>query len=132
MEKNKKAIDLLRKSLGEQSKTRKKITLAEMIYNDNYQQEEDSPGYESMPEFDSEEHADFSDERQMGNKPIEKQLPSERTSDPEIMNILSNIRMAVINGLAKLAKKPETVEYDTLKKILQIVDKPIDAVNKEK
>ena len=46
-----------------------------------------------------------------------------------ISNIIvsvKNIRLAVIKGLAKLAEKPETVEYDTLKKILGIVDKPIE------
>ena len=128
MDKKYTAIESLRKNLNESRKPEKKITLKEMIYNDEYEEYEDGPGYESVPELPHEN----AQENGQNNEPIEGELPSERTTDPEIMEILSNIRMAVINGLAKLAKKPQTVEYDVLKKILGIVDKPIDVTNKEK
>lgn len=130
MDKNKKAIEELRKSLNEQKKENKRNVLLEMIYNDEYQQDEDSPGYESVPELP---HEGGEGEEAYGeNTPINKPLPEEKGNDPEIMEIFSNIRQAVINGLAKLANKPDTVSYDTMKKLLAIVDKPIEAANKDK
>lgn len=131
MDKNTKAIEELRKSLNEQKKENKRNVLLEMIYNDEYQQDEDSPGYESVPELPHEGGEDgeaYGEE----NTPIDKPLPEEKGNDPEIMEIFSNIRQAVINGLAKLANKPDTISYDTMKKLLAIVDKPIEAANKEK
>lgn len=130
MDKNTKAIEELRKSLNEQKKESKRNILLEMIYNDEYEQDEDSPGYESIPELphESGENGGAYGE----NTPINKPLPEEKGNDPEIMEIFSNIRQAVINGLAKLANKPDTISYDTMKKLLAIVDKPIEAANKEK
>lgn len=58
-------------------------------------------------------------------EPIE---PTENTANnPEIDKIFSTIRYSVISGLAKLANQSTTVEYDTLKKILAIVDKPVES-----
>lgn len=130
MDKNTKAIEELRKSLNESRKENKKTSLLEMIYNDEYEQDENSPGYESVPELAHEEAQEG--EAYGENKPITKALPEENGSDPEIMEIFSNIRQAVISGLAKLANKPDTVSYDTMKKLLAIVDKPIEVANKEK
>jgi len=130
MDKNTKAIEELRKSLNEQKKEIKKNVLLEMIYNDEYKQDEDSPGYESVPELAHEEAQEG--EAYGENTPIDKPLPEEKGNDPEIMEIFSNIRQAVINGLAKLANKPDTISYDTMKKLLAIVDKPIEAANKDK
>ena len=130
MDKNTKAIEELRKSLNEQKKENKRNVLLEMIYNDEYEQDEDSPGYESIPELPHEGGVDR--ETYGENTPINKPLPEEKGNDPEIMEIFSNIRQAVINGLAKLANKPDTISYDTMKKLLAIVDKPIEAANKDK
>ena len=134
MDKDTKAIEELRKSLNEQKKENKRNVLLEMIYNDEYQQDEDAPGYESVPEFNNEEHATeqgASGEGGQTNAPIEKPLPSEQSVDPEISKIFANIRQAVINGLAKLSQKPESVEYSVMKKILQIVDKPVETQDKQ-
>jgi hypothetical protein len=87
-----------------------------------------------MPEFNNEEHATeqgASGEGGQTNAPIEKPLPSEQSVDPEISKIFANIRQAVINGLAKLSQKPESVEYSVMKKILQIVDKPVETQDKQ-
>lgn len=126
---NKTPIEILRESLSDKKETqKKKMLLSEMIYGDDYgyEQQEDSPGYENEPEIGGEPVQDGGNEM----KPIQGDLPSERTNDPEIMEILSNIRLAVIKGLAKLATKPETQEYSVLKKILQIVDKPVETQDK--
>ena len=133
MNKNTKAIEELRKSLNKQKKENKRNVLLEMIYNDEYEQDEDSPGYESVPELAHEgaEGEEAYGEGGQTNAPIEKPLPSEQSVDPEISKIFANIRQAVINGLAKLSQKPESVEYSVMKKILQIVDKPVETQDKQ-
>ena len=130
MDKDTKAIEELRKSLNESRQENKKISIMEMIYNDEVEKYEDAPGYESVPELAPEEAQEG--EASGKTTPINKPLPEEKGNDPERMEIFSNIRQAVINGLAKLANKPDTISYDTMKKLLAIVDKPIEAANKEK
>lgn len=108
-----------------------KMSLMEMVFNSPNEMETDNPGYDTaaLPN----EPMDTPDTQIQDNDdmaPIDGQIPSERMADPEISGILSNIRLAVIKGLAKLAEKPDTVEYDTLKKILTIVDKPIETQSK--
>ena len=129
MNKNTNAIESLRNALNEQ-KEEKRITLNEMIYNDEYEKYEDTPGYDNVPEIEGEE---TQNQENAQNKPIDRktQLPGESIEDPEIMNMLSDIRLAVINGLAKLANKPESNLYDCLKKVLVIIDKPIEISNKQ-
>lgn len=111
---------------------KKFMTLMEMVFNNDMNpQEIDNPGYDTAPlpnePVDNEQPNNDGD-----MQPMQGQLPSEQINDPEIQSILANIRLAVIKGLAKLAEKPQTVEYDTLKKILGIVDKPIEAQNKQR
>ena len=110
---------------------KEKMSLMEMVFNAPNEMETDNPGYDTatLPN----EPVDTPDAQPQAKPqggddmtPIQGQVPSEQVNDPEIKSILSNIRLAVIKGLAKLAEKPETVEYDTLKKILGIVDKPIE------
>ena len=110
---------------------KEKMSLMEMVFNAPNEMEADNPGYDTatLPN----EPVDTPDAQPQAQPqggddmtPIQGQVPSEQVNDPEIKGILSNIRLAVIKGLAKLAEKPETVEYDTLKKILGIVDKPIE------
>lgn len=110
---------------------KEKMSLMEMVFNAPNEMETDNPGYDTAtlpnepvdtPDAQPQAQPQGSDDM----TPIQGQVPSEQVNDPEIKSILSNIRLAVIKGLAKLAEKPETVEYDTLKKILGIVDKPIE------
>lgn len=119
MNKNTKAIETLRNALNESKSEKKRITLDEMIYNDAYEDfEEEEPNFPVQDEVE----------------PIDrnKTIPGETEQDPEIMKMLSDIRLAVINGLAKLANKPDSNLYDCLKKVLTIIDKPIDIANREK
>ena len=129
MDKKIKPIDSLRNAFKNNTKKEKRLTLNEMIYNDEYEEYEDSPGYESVPELP---HENDAEETTSGGKPIDRALPSEQNEDPELMEIFANIRHAVLVGLQKLERKPYTVEFDTLSKILQIVNKPIKPENSEK
>ena len=79
---------------------------------------------EPAPAAPAEEQPEAAMEEPVG-EPIE---PTENTANnPEIDKIFSTIRYSVISGLAKLANQSTTVEYDTLKKILAIVDKPVES-----
>ena len=79
---------------------------------------------EPAPAAPAEEKPEAAMEEPVG-EPIE---PTENTANnPEIDKIFSTIRYSVISGLAKLANQSTTVEYDTLKKILAIVDKPVES-----
>lgn len=59
-------------------------------------------------------------------EPEKSEVAPDKGTSPEVGGILASIRLAVIQGLAKLAERPDTVEYDVLKKILTIVDKPME------
>ena len=120
MNKKIKPIDSLRNAFKNDTKKEKRLTLNEMIYNDEYEEYEDSPGYESVPDIGGENTEQKST----------KQVPVDTNEDPEISEMLSNIRVAVIQGLAKLANKPESMYYSVLKKVLQLVDKPVETQEK--
>lgn len=113
---------------------KKKMTLMEMVFNDQMgmnPQEIDNPGYDDSmgeePEMGAQQTAP-----QQNDQPIQKDIDSMQGVDPEIKNMFNEIRVAVIKGLEKLANNPENQFYDCLKKILAIIDKPIETENKMK
>lgn len=112
---------------GVSAKRKKKTTLMEMVFNDQMgrnPQETDNPGYDdSTTEYEPDSYDDM--------QPMQGQTPSEQQTavDPEIQQMLADIRLAVIKGLSKLANDPSSAYYDCLKKILTIVDKPVE-INK--
>ena len=50
----------------------------------------------------------------------------------DIKSVIKNIRLQVLDGLRKIAEHPETEEYETLKRILTICDKPAEQLKKQK
>lgn len=96
----------------------RKLTIESMVFDDDYGENDYGEYGDEMPKQEAprEEHGD----EEFGDN-----VP-EAGGNTEIGKILSNIRLAVIKGLAQLASKPDSIEYDTLKKILVIVDKPIE------
>ena len=121
MDKNTKLINEMKSALNPEQPKKKKVTLTEMVFGGNdynpYEEEEPAPEQGNVPAEGGENPDDLD--------PIQKPLPSEQSADPEIQSILSNIRLAVIKGLAKLAEKPQTPEYQLLSKMLSTIDKPI-------
>lgn len=111
---SKKLISEMKELLS--GKPQKKLTLESMVFNDDY----DNEDYGMYGGEDQEQQIRQGEEEQVN------ELPSMGGGDGEINKILSDIRLAVIKGLAKLATQPDSVEYDTLKKILVIIDKPIE------
>jgi len=120
-------INELRQDLhGVKPAKNRRQTLMEMVFNSPSENETDNPGYDTAPL----PNEPMDEPQPMDNggdmTPIQGQVPSEQVADPEVKEILSNIRLAVIKGLAKLAQKPETAEYQMLSKLLSTVDKPIE------
>lgn len=113
---------------GVKNKKDKKNTLMEMVFNDQMEmnpEEIDNPGYDtSSIEFESMEDS--------APTTVKEELPVEQTGNPEIKNMLAEIRVAVIKGLQALANQPESQYYDCLKKILTIIDKPIETESRIK
>lgn len=94
----------------------KKHTIMEMVFNDQSMvdpDEIDNPGYDAEPD---------SFEPMNDNEPRRKQA----YNDPEIQDLIANIRVSVLDGLRKLAKHPESPQYDMLKKVYNIIDKSVE------
>lgn len=67
----------------------------------------------------------------MGGMNHKEQNPLD--GDPEITELITNIRVLTLKGLTKLANNPETAQYDLLKKIFLQIDKSVeDKINPEK
>lgn len=63
----------------------------------------------------------------------ENQEANPLDGDPEITELITNIRVMTLKGLTKLANNPETAQYDLLKKIFLQIDKSVeDKIDPEK
>ncbi len=49
-----------------------------------------------------------------------------KSNGVDIKSIIKSIRLQVLNGLAKIADHPESDEYEVLKRLLTICDKPME------
>ena len=79
--------------------------------------ENDEPGYdygEDMP-MPQQGGAQQQQQQQQGG------------SAQDVKGIFANIRIAIIQGISMLAETPEAPEYDILKKMLTLIDKPVTA-----
>ena len=47
-------------------------------------------------------------------------------SDPEVTQLINKIRQIALQGIAKLANNPSSLQYDALKKVWQIIDKTVE------
>ena len=131
MDKNTKAIEELRKSLNESRQENKKISIMEMIYNDEVEKYEDTPGYDNVPEVQGDS------QQPSGEAPMEKAQDNQASVndggiDPQIMDLFANIRHAVLDGLVHFEKKPYSREYDILSKLLKLVDQSVEFSNQGK
>lgn len=97
----------------------------------------DSPEAAAAPEAAAPE-ADAAAAQEMGsqNQQIPGMNPKEENpldGDPEITELITNIRVMTLKGLTKLANNPETAQYDLLKKIFLQIDKSVeDKIDPEK
>ena len=93
---------------------------------------------ESSPEAAAPEAEAAAAQQEMGsqNPQIPGMNPKEQNpldGDPEITELITNIRVMTLKGLTKLANNPETAQYDLLKKIFLQIDKSVeDKIDPEK
>lgn len=82
----------------------KRLTVESLVFDN------DEPGfdYDSDAEFD--------------------EMPSAPKNN-NITGIINQIRQIALQGIAQLADSPESAEYDTLKKVWQIIDKNVETKN---
>ena len=75
--------------------------------------ENDEPGYD--------------DGEDMSVAPQAPAQQPQRGASQDVKSIFANIRIAIIQGISMLAETPEAPEYDILKKMLTLIDKPVAA-----
>lgn len=112
MNKTTKLINEMR-SILDGGLSKKRLTVENVLITDdfdvdNVESEMNNPGYDGG----STEYDDY------------PKLPAEEVAN--ITPIINQIRSIVIQGLAKLAEHPDTPQYDTLKKIWQLIDKTVE------
>lgn len=76
----------------------------------------DNPGYDDGADIETPAAA-----------PASQEAPQAQSEGgiPDMKPIFARIRTEIIKGIAMLASFPESAEYDALKKILTLIDKPI-------
>lgn len=52
--------------------------------------------------------------------------PQQVAADPEVTQYINQIRQIALQGIAKLANNPSSLQYDALKKVWQIIDKTVE------
>ena len=82
---------------------------------DSYESEANEPGFDGGPELGR-----FNDD---GGS--EDQQPVVN-ADPEVTQMINQIRQIALQGIAKLANNPTSIQYDALKKVWQIIDKTVE------
>jgi hypothetical protein len=91
--------------------------LENFLIPEDYQDDsdEETPFDEEIP---ADENPDIQDEPESNEEsPISDDVSS------EIKPLIDNIRKIALQGIAKLAERPETEEYDLLKRIWTLTDK---------
>ena len=87
-----------------------------------YGPEANEPGFDAGPDlgygndYEGEGEYDIQMERQ----------------DPEVTKMINQIRQIALQGIAKLANNPTSIQYDALKKVWQIIDKTVEVKDDKK
>lgn len=133
----KQLISEMRQMLGN-----KKMTVEGLVYGEDGEEMmggNEMDNSEGSPEAAAPEtDAAAAAQQDMGsqNPQIPGMKPQEQNpldGDPEITELITNIRVMTLKGLTKLANNPETAQYDLLKKIFLQIDKSVeDKIDPEK
>lgn len=114
---SKKTINEMKSLLSKMDKPKKRrLTVESLITDDEDVYSGEDYGFSHEEEPVEPEHF----ENNVGNEEL------------DIKGIIKNIRLQVLDGLKKVAEHPETEDYDTLKRILTICDKPAEQIKKQK
>ena len=99
---NQNLIAEMKEMLGEE----KKLTVENIVFD-----EHNEPGYDTpiQTEFEDEE------------KPKQTTVV-----DSSVNDVINKIRVLSLQGISKLAEHPDSLQYDTLKKVWQLIDKTVE------
>ena len=114
---SKKLINEMKSTLSKMNIQKKKRLTVESLINDDEEV------------YSGEDYGYSNEEETTEPKHFESGISNE---DIDIKAIIKNIRLQVLDGLKKVAEHPETEDYDTLKRILTICDKPSEQFKKQK
>lgn len=117
---------------------RRKMTLEGLVYGedgeemmgDDMDMDMDNGGMEAQGRQHGGQMPQQQQQQQMGGMQGEE---NPLDGDPEITQLITNIRVETLQGMTKLAENPESAQYELLKKIFLLVDKAVeDKVDPEK
>ena len=104
-----------------------KNTLNEgVMFNEEF--DDDIPENEEIPEddFDIQSNDEMEKTQQEPIMPNQQNTEDEGLKELDEMGAIDKIREIALEGMRKLARKPEHPQYQALRKVLQLVDKSID------
>lgn len=99
--------------------SRKKLTLEGIVFGeDGEEMMDDGQGMENFGDGTQQM-------QQMGGMNADQEA-NPLDGDPEITDLITQIRVMTLQGLTKLAENPESAQYELLKKIFLMVDKAVE------
>lgn len=132
MKKNttKQLINEMRTMLNTTSKRR--LTLEGLVYGEDGEEMMDD-GQQDMADEPMPQDQEMPQGQQMQGQQMQGQgmmaAPGETNpldEDPEIAQLITNIRVETLQGLTALAETPESAQYELLKKIFLMIDKAVE------
>lgn len=89
-------------------------------------------GWQDGPSFNPEANEPGFDAGPELSVPTDDEAFEQSPADPEVTGIINNIRQLALQGIAKLANNPTSIQYDALKKVWQIIDKTVEIKDDKK
>ena len=101
-------------------KPSRRMTLEGLVYGEDGEEFMDN-GQEEMPQ---DQNAMQAQQQAIGGKDAMEANPLDE--DPQIAQLITNIRVETLQGLTQLANNPESAQYELLKKIFLLIDKAVE------
>ena len=111
----------------------KRLTVEGLVYgedgdemiDDGQQQSVDEPVEQGQMQGHDQMQQDQSQIQQQGQMMGGEEM-NPLDEDPEIAQLITNIRVETLQGLTALAETPESSQYELLKKIFLMIDKAVE------
>lgn len=89
-------------------------------------------GWQDGPSFNPEANEPGFDAGPDLGVPTDDDAFDRNPADPAVTQLINQIRQLALQGIAKLANNPTSIQYDALKKVWQIIDKTVDVRDDKK
>ena len=100
-------------------KHNKKVTIESVIFTEDEQPEFNDTDFSEDAEL---ENDDFEDEEELGNE-----ISEPENVDSSVKSEIDKIREISLKAIVRLAKNPNSPEYDLMKKIWNLCDKTVES-----